>query len=247
MPSSYTCSPKDLLRCTDDFDLRLSSTRTVKARSPSSEQATPTMVPLCLFLIPLPRTLLCRRYYYSCKRDRHCPAKKKVQQQDGSSEDTPVFEVTYVNDHTCHHAVAHGNDEGSSSQKSLPAATTTTGQQPSCFKAAANPSSALFGRIGAEENEAIVACLATVISGTAPPPPSLPAPGAELGTSASDDPPQQLAGVQPPIAYDGSMVAGGAMPMMDTGFWWDHPSYPFCPAEVIMDLCDDTVRPQYYT
>jgi hypothetical protein len=45
--------------------------------------------------------------------------------------------------------------------------------------------------------------------------------------------------VQPPIAYDGSM--------MDTGFWWDHPSYPFCPAEVIMDLCDDTVRPQYYT
>jgi hypothetical protein len=216
------------------------------------------------FLIPLPRTLLCRRYYYSCKRDRDCPAKKKVQQQDGSSsEDAPVFEVTYVNDHTCHHAVALGNDEGSCGQKSLPAAaTTTTGQQASCFKAPANPSSALFDRIGAEENEAIVACLATVISGTAPSS-SPPAPGTT--TSPSDDPlasyaPQQLAGVQPPSAYDGSMVAGGAMPMMDTGFWWwDHPSSPFCPAEVTMDLRDEdvhmgaarfvdgTARPQYYT
>ncbi|TVU36628.1 hypothetical protein EJB05_18569, partial [Eragrostis curvula] len=186
------------------------------------------------------------RYYYKCSRDRDCNAKKKVQRQNGSSEHAPMFEVTYVNHHTCHDATLDNND---GSSKSLPTPTTTenTSGNGDLFD--------LFRRVSwnagsssAEEEEAIVSCLAKVISGTAPSHPSGgPAPAAYVPQLVQQLPPSALGSMA-----DWEMVVDG-----DTGFSWDDASSSFRPGEV-MDLCCDvhmdvagrfvdTVWPQYHT
>lgn len=101
-----------------------------------------------------------------------------MQQQDGSSDDAPVFEVTYVNEHN--HVDVPGN-------KSLPPP--TTGQQPSIKAAVAveNGGGAVLDFL--EENAAIVSCLATVISGAAPGAPPADGkrtPGADDGAMSID-------------------------------------------------------------
>ncbi|XP_062208637.1 WRKY DNA-binding transcription factor 70-like [Phragmites australis] len=176
------------------------------------------------------------RYYYRCNRDRCCAAKKKVQQQDNGSacSDGPMFEVTYVNEHTCHALPSNDHTARITSPK-------TTSHALGVVDSSRNGSSDLmFPHIGGgsvDENEAIVSCLATVISGTAP----SPRPPAEAGAS---DPPAYV----PP----GSSMADEMM--VGIGFSCDPLS--FCPggAAELFDHCDmhmdvprtmDTVWPRH--
>ncbi|KAK3162307.1 hypothetical protein QOZ80_1BG0088020 [Eleusine coracana subsp. coracana] len=167
------------------------------------------------------------RHYFRCHNQR-CNAKKRVQQLNGGSSDEgdappPMFEVTYVDDHTCQHVGLANN---------------STTMEKSCIKAGENTSrnggggallDLLRHRIGGGadeiENEAIVSCLATVISGTTPS-----TPGVE---PTSDDAPWYEV---PSAEDDGNGMADTTttttMTMaMDTGFSWDEDA-SFWPAEV---------------
>ncbi|XP_062181187.1 probable WRKY transcription factor 38 [Phragmites australis] len=186
------------------------------------------------------------RCYYKCNRDPRCTAKKKVQQQDKSS-DPPMFEVTYVNDHTCHAHVLPAMAANDSTSTTLPTTTSDT------LKAADSARNGAFdmtfphiggGMVG--ENEAIVSCLAMVISGgTAPPPP----PPSQAG---SGDAPAYV----PPPGSEFSSMADGVTTLDVVGFSCDDLS-SFChPLEAagLFDLCDvhmdaarimDTVWPRH--
>ncbi|CAL4946820.1 unnamed protein product [Urochloa decumbens] len=174
------------------------------------------------------------RYYYKCNRHRRCLAKKKVQQQDGSSRGQqvmlpPVFEVTYVNEHTCH--VLRANDHDAARMVS-PGTTNNRRHHALAGAARVGGDGDLFdlfphiigggggGGRAEEEKDAIVSCLATVISGAVPPPPP----------AAAGDP---AAFVTPaPAGHPARVVDDGPMMMMveDTGFSWV-PSSSFCPVE----------------
>ncbi|CAL4953908.1 unnamed protein product [Urochloa decumbens] len=166
------------------------------------------------------------RYYYKCNCHRRCLAKKKVQQQDASSRGQlmlpPVFEVTYVNEHTCH--VLRANDAAAARMVS-PGTTNNRRHHALAGAARVGGDGDLFdlfphiigggcGGRAEEEKDAIVSCLTTVISGAAPPP-------------ATGDP---AAFVLPqPAGHSVSVADDGAMMMMvkDTGFSWGPSS--FCP------------------
>lgn len=117
------------------------------------------------------------RYYFRCSRDRRCEAKKKVQQQDdGSSHLPPMFEVTYLNEHTCHALRATANANGDAAVPVPVAASppTTNRRWYRDDDGGLQLDLSSFPRMGgggsAQENETIVSCLADVIRGAAPPP-----------------------------------------------------------------------------
>ncbi|XP_066316653.1 transcription factor WRKY45-1-like [Miscanthus floridulus] len=186
------------------------------------------------------------RYYFRCSRDRRCEAKKKVQQQDGSRGQLspPMFEVTYVNEHTCHvlRAIANG---GAARMAASPRTTNRPYRVLGVVDAARDDGGVLFDdlsssfpRIGAggsaQENETIVSCLADVIRGAAPSP--LPSPWPPAAEAGASEPAAASPYVPPPMqasaghsASVGVAEDGGAMTTMmidDTDFCWD-PS-PFC-------------------
>nr|CAB3474639.1 unnamed protein product [Digitaria exilis] len=192
------------------------------------------------------------RYYYKCNRHRRCEAKKKVQQQDTTQEDLllpPMFEVTYVNEHTCH--VLRASDDNAASRLASSSPGTASRRRHAALAAGEvimNTAASRRGDDGgsghvvvggAEEDEAIVSCLATVISGgPVTPPPSWWAPAA-AGASAGDPAAFVAPPLQTPASVDGGVAEDddGTTTMMmvdddDTGFsWWDHSS--FCPVEEV--------------
>ncbi|CAO1944617.1 unnamed protein product [Urochloa humidicola] len=177
------------------------------------------------------------RYYYKCNQHRRCLAKKKVQQLDSSSRGQPllppVFEVTYVNEHTCH--VLRANDDAAAAARMVSPGTTNNRRHHALAGAArvGGDDGDLFdlfphiiggGGSGEEEKDAIVSCLATVISGggAVPSPP----PAAETSAAAGD-----------PAAFvlSASVANDGALMTMtvddDNGFSWGPSSSSFCPVE----------------
>ncbi|KAF8716847.1 hypothetical protein HU200_025946 [Digitaria exilis] len=193
------------------------------------------------------------RYYFKCNRHRRCEAKKKVQQQDISQDLLPpMFEVTYVNEHTCH--VLRASDDDAASRLASSSPGTASRRRHAALAAgevimntAASRRGDDGGGVhivvgGAEEDEAIVSCLATVISGgpvtPPPPPPSWWSPAA-AGASAGDPAAFVAPPLQTPASVDGGVAEDddGATTMMmvdddDTSFsWWDHSS--FCPVEEV--------------
>ncbi|EES01668.1 hypothetical protein BDA96_03G364500 [Sorghum bicolor] len=199
------------------------------------------------------------RYYFRCSRDRRCEAKKKVQQQDdgsgrGQPLSPPMFEVTYVNEHTCHLLRAIANDGDAARMAASPRTTNRWSRVLGVVDTARdddhgggvlfNDLSSSFPRIGggggddAQENETIVSCLATVISGgAAPSPPPWPPAAAEAGASdhpaaASSygvPPPMQASGHSASVAEDGGGTTTTTTTMMiddmDTDFCWDPSSF----------------------
>lgn len=153
-----------------------------------------------------------------------------------------MFEVTYVNEHTCHllraitncDAARMASPRATNRYRDLGVVDTARDDGGVLF----DDLSSSFPRIGgggggsAQENETIVSCLATVISVAAPSPsPSPWPPAAEAG--ASD--PAAASYVPPPMqasaghsASVGVAEDGGAMTMMmidDTDFCWDPSSF----------------------
>jgi hypothetical protein len=130
-----------------------------------------------------------------------------------------MFEVTYVNEHTCHLLRAITNCDAA--RMASPRATNR-------YRDLGVVDTA---RDSAQENETIVSCLATVISGAAPSPsPSPWPPAAEAGASdpaaASLPPPMQASAGH--SASVGVAEDGGAMTTMmidDTDFCWDPSSF----------------------
>ncbi|RCV27896.1 hypothetical protein SETIT_5G361800v2 [Setaria italica] len=170
------------------------------------------------------------RYYYRCNRHRRCLAKKKVQQQDGSLL-PPMFEVTYVNEHTCH--VLRDTDDAAATM--APPGTTSRHRAGAARSSNGGDLFDLFphviggggggGGSAEEENDAIVSCLATVVSGAAPSSWWTPAAEATAGDPAAAfvAPAGRPASVDGSVADDGGMMT--TMVIDDTGF------SSFCPVE----------------
>ncbi|CAO1946407.1 unnamed protein product [Urochloa humidicola] len=173
------------------------------------------------------------RYYYKCNRHRRCLAKKQVQQQDGSSRGQPllppVFQVTYVNEHTCH--VLRANDDAAAASRMVVSPGATINRRHHALAGAARvgrDNADLFdlfphiigggGGSAEEEKDAIVSCLATVISGGAavPSPPA----AAEASAAAGD-----------PAAFVTPASVAAMTIDDDTGFSWGPSSSSFCPVE----------------
>ncbi|CAL4973408.1 unnamed protein product [Urochloa decumbens] len=191
------------------------------------------------------------RYYYKCNRHRRCLAKKKVQQQDGISSSSrgqlmlpPVFEVTYVNEHTCH--VLRANDAAAARLVS-PRTTNNRRHHHNALAGIVDTARSAGGGDdlpfhlsspdiiggGTEENKAIVSCLATVISGGAVPSPTEWPPAPEA--SAAGDPAAFVPPPLPAVSMDhGGVADDGEMMMVmvdDTGFPWVPSPSSFCPIE----------------
>lgn len=188
---------------------------------------------------------LCR-YYFRCSRDRRCEAKKKVQQQDESRDDLqpPMFEVTYMNEHTCHvlRPITNNKDDDAARTTMASARATNLYRVLGVVDTARNDGSGdLFdpsfprtaAAAAAQENETIVSCLATVISGGAVPSPSLWPPPAAAEAGAGDPvayaptPMPQAAGHSASVAEEEDGAATMTM-IDDTDFSWD-PSSSLCP------------------
>ncbi|KAF0922049.1 hypothetical protein E2562_024001 [Oryza meyeriana var. granulata] len=102
--------------------------------------------------------------------ERRCAAKKQVQQQDGG--EPPMFLVTYLNEHTCQAQAVPGTPNTASG--SSPSTTSwRQSSSPEVLDSTVNGAGGLFGRhlllphaVGgggsAEEDAAIVTCLATM-------------------------------------------------------------------------------------
>ncbi|PAN27830.1 hypothetical protein PAHAL_5G111400 [Panicum hallii] len=177
------------------------------------------------------------RYYFKCNRHRRCEAKKKVQQQDGGQGRLPpMFEVTYVNEHTCHElrasddAAARMVSPWTTSRHHALAGVVDTargGDGGGLFDLLPH----IIGGGCAEENEAMVSCLAAVVSGSvpSPPPPSgwPPAPEVSASDPGASFVPPAASGRSASVADDGAMMM---MVVDDRGFSWD-PWWSFCPLE----------------
>ncbi|KAL6853575.1 hypothetical protein ACP4OV_019604 [Aristida adscensionis] len=173
------------------------------------------------------------RYYYKCSRDRHCAAKKRVQRLDTSGhDDPPVYEVTYLNHHTCH--AQHAND-GSSS---IIATTRTTGQH---YTTTGGAYDDLFPHIvgSAEENEAIVSCLATVINGATADQVAAAA-GHSHGSSAADDGKMAMV-VDTGLSCDDVPSSSPGCPVEEAAGWWLLDEH----MDDVAGFVDDTVWPHY--
>ncbi|KAJ1285976.1 hypothetical protein BS78_03G318400 [Paspalum vaginatum] len=202
------------------------------------------------------------RYYFKCNRDRRCEAKKKVQQQDDRRRDLllpPLFEVTYVNEHTCH--VLRANDDAAAARyrtmSSSPRRTTTNHFRAfGVVDTARNDDEMLPPRFvggSAEENEAIVSCLTAVIGGALPPPAAAEASARDpaAASSACYVPPQQQAAGHSAADDDGAamMVTMMMAESSDTGFPWDRLCCPADEADdmhvdIVARFADTTVWPQ---
>jgi hypothetical protein len=124
-----------------------------------------------------------------------------------------MFEVTYVNEHTCHLLRAITNCDAA--RMASPRATNR-------YRDLGVVDTA---RDSAQENETIVSCLATVISG-APWPPAAEAGASDPAAASYVPPPMQASAGH--SASVGVAEDGGAMTMMmidDTDFCWDPSSF----------------------
>lgn len=175
------------------------------------------------------------RYYFRCSRDRRCEAKKKVQQQDdGSSHLPPMFEVTYLNEHTCHALRATTTANGDAAVPVPVAASPPTTNRRWYYRddAARDDDGGLqfdlssFPRMSgpggaggsAQENQTIVSCLADVIRGAAPSPWSpVAADASDAGAASYGPAPMQMQMMQASgSGHSASVAQDGGATMMTT-------------------------------
>ncbi|CAM0883060.1 unnamed protein product [Alopecurus aequalis] len=100
------------------------------------------------------------RLYYKCMycHDRGCNAKKQVQQQDDSRGGSAMYQVTYVNEHTCHHVLPKQNI-------SAPRTSTLTDKNISTTRSGHHPQHHVVDGNVELENNIMTWTLKTVISG----------------------------------------------------------------------------------
>ena len=134
-----------------------------------------------------------------------------------------MFEVTYVNEHTCHELRASDDDAAAAAARM--ASPWTTSRRHALAGAVDTARGHGHGAGSAEENEAMVSCLAAVVSGSVPPPPSSGWPPAPEASASDPD----AAGRSATVADDGAMMTTMMM-VDDTGFSWD-PWWSLCPVE----------------
>ncbi|XP_071683086.1 uncharacterized protein [Lolium perenne] len=126
------------------------------------------------------------RQYYKCmySHERGCRAKKRVQQQDnGSDAHGPMFQVTFMNEHTCHQVLPSQNS--SNNATNLPATNTTSTMT---RNGAHSDPAAHIGDNAGLQNKIMTCALTTVIGGAPSPPP--PVEVSQLSDSASYVPPR---------------------------------------------------------
>ncbi|KAM0901332.1 hypothetical protein ACQ4PT_020081 [Festuca glaucescens] len=114
------------------------------------------------------------RVYYRCmySHGRGCGAKKQVQQRDNSSR-RPMYQVTYVNEHTCHQVLPGPSEPTRAPPTSTPTHRNNSTPWSGHFD---HPRHHVVDGNGAEsENKIMTAAFATVTGG-APSPLSLPGP-----------------------------------------------------------------------
>jgi len=142
-----------------------------------------------------------------------------------------MFDVTYVNVHTCDELRA--SDDAAARM----ASPWTTSRRHALAGAVDTARGHGHGAGSAEENEAMVSCLAAVVSGSVPPPPASgwpPAPEASASDPAAfvlPGPAARSASVDGSVAADDGAATTTMMMMADdTGFSWD-PWWSLCPVE----------------
>ncbi|CAM0883061.1 unnamed protein product [Alopecurus aequalis] len=126
------------------------------------------------------------RLYYSCRHshERGCRAKKQVHEQDNSSDSSPMYQVTYVNDHTCHQVLP---SQSISDATNLPAKNTAIMTRNG---ADFDPAIHVGDNNAGLQNKTMACDLTTVIGGAPTTPPSVEV--SQLSEPASYVPPMEV-------------------------------------------------------
>ncbi|KAM0888046.1 hypothetical protein ACQ4PT_028595 [Festuca glaucescens] len=142
--------------------------------------------------------------YYKCmySHERGCRAKKRVQQQDNSTgAHGPMFQITFVNEHTCHEVLPSQNSSNNATNLPATNTTSTMTRNGAHFDPAVHD-----GDNTGLQNKIMTCALTTVISGAPSPPPPLEV--NQLSDSASYVPPR-LPEVSMGLEYETTVAETG--------------------------------------